>query len=64
MMESATAETLMAEMGMRPSWDEVNRPKYRDHTWSPEQRQAIDLIKSGISHEDEENRTKVDVGCM
>ena len=41
---------------LRQSWDAVNRPKYKDHTWSPEQRQAIDLIKSGISHEDEESR--------
>ena len=41
---------------LRQSWDEVNRPKYRDHTWSPEQRQCIDLVKKGLSHEDEETR--------
>ena len=34
----------------------MNRPKYQNHTWSPEQTEAIDIVKKGVSVEDEEDR--------
>ena len=37
-------------------WDFINRPKYRDYQWSPEQREAIALVKKGVSYEDENER--------
>ena len=45
---------------LRQSWDTLNRPKYRDLKWSPEQQQAIDLVKQGVSYEDEEMRCNSD----
>ena len=41
---------------LRQSWDTVNRPKYSEKKWSPEQQEAIDLAKQGVSYEDEETR--------
>ncbi len=41
---------------MRQEWDHLNRPKYRDMTWSPEQQEAINRVKQGVSHEDETSR--------
>jgi hypothetical protein len=32
---------------LRQSWDNVNRPKYRNLQWSMEQQEAIDLVKQG-----------------
>ena len=40
----------------RQAWELNNRPKLRDFQWSPEQKEAIDLIKAGLSHEDENER--------
>ena len=41
---------------LRQLWDTLNRPKYRDLCWSPEQQEAVDLVKKGVSYEDEEQR--------
>lgn len=41
---------------MRQRWDTLNRPKYRDLQWSPEQAKAIAVVKQGCSYEDEELR--------
>ena len=41
---------------LRQEWDTLNRPKYREHTWSPEQADAIARVKKGVSYEDEEDR--------
>ena len=41
---------------LRQQWDTLNRPKYREHTWSPEQWEAIKRVKDGVSIEDEEER--------
>ena len=41
---------------LRQQWDTLNRAQYQDHQWSPEQKEAIDLVKKGVSHEDEEAR--------
>ena len=41
---------------LRQHWDTLNRPKYRDMQWSPEQSQAIERVKQGISYDDEEAR--------
>jgi len=41
---------------LRQSWDRVNRPKYRDLQWSPEQQEAMALVRAGVSFEDEEAR--------
>ena len=41
---------------LRQQWDTINRPKYREHTWSPEQWDAIKRVKDGVSIEDEEER--------
>ena len=34
----------------------LKQAKYRDLKWSPEQQEAIDLVKKGVSYEDEEER--------
>ena len=39
---------------LRQHWDTVNRRKYREFEWSPEQSEALRLIAEGVSHEDEE----------
>ena len=41
---------------LRQQWDQLNRPQYRDKTWSPEQQDAINRVKAGVSHEDEFSR--------
>ena len=42
------------ESGVRES-DRLGSPLYH-HSWSPEQRQTINLIQKGLSHENEEAR--------
>ena len=37
---------------LRQRWDNVNRPQYRQLSWSKEQAEAIDTVKQGVSHED------------
>ena len=34
----------------RQAWELNNRPKLCDYQWSPEQKEAIDLIKAALSH--------------
>ena len=41
---------------LRQQWDQLNRPKYEDKTWSAEQLDAINRAKAGVSHEDEHSR--------
>lgn len=41
---------------LRQQWDTLNRPAYRAHKWSPEQSDAIDFVKKGVSYDDEEAR--------
>ena len=41
---------------LRQAWDTLNRPKYQQRTWSPEQADAIERVKKGVSLEDEEEK--------
>jgi hypothetical protein len=53
----STCENPHAYEAMRQEWDQMNRPKYRDMVWSPEQQEAINLVKQGVSYEDEISRS-------
>ncbi len=39
---------------LQQCWDTINRPKYENKKWSPEQKAALEKIDAGISYEDEE----------
>ena len=41
---------------LRQEWDHINRPKHRDLQWSKEQAQVLEIVREGISMEDEERR--------
>ena len=41
---------------LRQAWDVLNRPQYRDRVWAPAQERALERIREGLSHEDEETR--------
>ena len=41
---------------LQQQWDTLKRPKRQHHDWSPEQAEAIDIVKKGVSLEDEEDR--------
>ena len=45
---------------LRQRWDSLNRPQRMDKRWSPEQRQALDAIRVGVSFEDEDARRTSD----
>ena len=41
---------------LKQCWDTINRPKYQDKKWSPEQKKALQEIDEGISYEDEDTK--------
>ena len=43
---------------MRQSWDTLNRAKYSAMKWSGRQAEALQCIRDGVSHEDEELRAQ------
>ena len=42
----------------RQSWDVINRPKYQDRKWSPQQQDVLDNVESATSYDDEEAKSK------
>ena len=40
------------------AWELNSWPKLRDYRWSPEQKEAIGLVKAGVSHEDVNERAE------
>ena len=43
---------------LRQEWDTINRPKYRQFTWSAQQQRALDIMATGTGYEDEESRVQ------
>ena len=41
---------------LRQEWDTVNRPARKDFVWSPEQLEALHIVRQGIGMDDEEAR--------
>ena len=41
---------------LRQQWDTVNKPQYRDMKCNPEQEKVINLVKDGVSYDEQELR--------
>ena len=43
---------------LRQQWDTVNRPQYQEKDWSAEQKEALQCVYDGCSHEDEKAKAE------